>query len=77
MAGKDDWVEDVRRWCFEGSRPAESAVEGGDSVRDTQVQGASHHIDAVAAVCPWQPTRAEAIDLHDCDPLVRRSGKAA
>ena len=77
MAGKDDWVEDVRRWCFEGSRPAGSAVDGGTGSLDTHADGATDDIDAVAAARPWQPSRAEAIDPRDRNLLASQSGEAA
>ena len=76
MAGKDDWVEDVRRWCFESSRPAEASLDDADT-GDASAHGTADRADAIAAVRPWFPSLGDAIDPRDRNLLARQTGDAA
>ena len=63
MAGKDDWVEDVRRWCFESSRPAEASLDGADT-GDASAHGTAGQADAITAAC--SVTRRDFDTPADC-----------
>ena len=74
MAGKDDWVEDVRRWCFESSRPAEASL---DDAGDASMHRKADHAHEIVAARPWFPSLGDAIDPRDRNLLARQTGDAA
>ena len=56
MAIHDDWIDEVRRWCFEGDGVRRDAIaEGGESFARAPVR-------EPADVAPAQPRTAAAAD---------------
>lgn len=55
MAGKDDWIDDVRRWCFDGADTAAAvgcdapALHGGVAAVETDAVEAGMGVEMLLA----------------------------